>query len=150
MNIIIAGDGKLGNTISKHLTAEGHDITVIDSSKQALESSIEQYDIMSVYGNCATKEVLVQAGIKEADLLIIDDLGTEVQSSFSVQLLNEIINERIALGKKIIISTNLTMKGILEKYTDRVASRIYESFEILHFVGNDIRVQKLMNKGENK
>ena len=70
MNIIIAGDGKLGNTISKHLTSEGHDITVIDSSKQALESSIEQYDIMSIYGNCATKEVLVQAGIKEADLLI--------------------------------------------------------------------------------
>ena len=59
--------------------------------------------------------------------------------------LNEILNERVMMKKKIIISTNMNMKGITSKYTDRVASRIYESFEILHFAGTDIRIQKLIN-----
>ncbi len=82
--------------------------------------------------------------IKTADLLIIDDLGAEAKSAISIQLLNEIMAERLPKNKRMIISTNLTMKGISADYTDRVASRIYESFEILHFVGKDIRIQKLL------
>lgn len=70
MKIIIAGNGKLGDTLIKQLSKEGHDVTVIDSSKQVLESSIEQFDVMTVYGNCATRDVLIQAEVKSSDLLI--------------------------------------------------------------------------------
>lgn len=70
MKIIIAGNGKLGNALTQQLSKEGHDITVIDSSKQVLESSIEQYDVMTVYGNSATRDVLIQAEVKSSDLLI--------------------------------------------------------------------------------
>ncbi len=70
MKIIIAGDGKMGATLTRQLSAEGYDLTLIDANLMALESSEERYDIMVVQGNCASMEVLEQAGIGEADLLI--------------------------------------------------------------------------------
>ena len=70
MNIIIAGDGKVGATLTRQLTGEGYDVTVIDSKLQRLEDSVERYDVISVQGNCASMEVLRQAGVESADLLI--------------------------------------------------------------------------------
>lgn len=70
MKIIIAGDGKLGSSLTRQLAAEGHDLTLIDANPQVLESSEERYDIMVVQGNCASMDVLLQAGVKEASLLI--------------------------------------------------------------------------------
>lgn len=70
MKIIIAGDGKMGATLTRQLSAEGDDLTLIDSNPKVLESSEERYDIMVVQGNCASMDVLVQAGVKDADLLI--------------------------------------------------------------------------------
>ena len=70
MHIIIAGDGKVGSMLTRQLSAEGHDITVIDSNHEVLQASVERYDVISVHGNCASMEVLVQAGVKDADLLI--------------------------------------------------------------------------------
>ena len=70
MKIIIAGDGKVGNTLTKQFTAEGHDVTVIDYNSSLLDSSVERFDVISVEGNCASMAVLSQAGVKEADLLI--------------------------------------------------------------------------------
>lgn len=70
MKIIIAGDGKMGATLTRQLSAEGNDLTLIDSNPQVLESSEERYDVMVVQGNCASMDVLIQAGVKEADLLI--------------------------------------------------------------------------------
>lgn len=70
MKIIIAGEGKMGATLTRQLSAEGDDLTLIDSNPKVLESSEERYDIMVVQGNCATMDVLLQAGVKEADLLI--------------------------------------------------------------------------------
>lgn len=70
MKIIIAGDGKMGSTLTRQLAAEGNDLTLIDSNPQVLEASEERYDIMVVQGNCAAMDVLIQAGVKEADLLI--------------------------------------------------------------------------------
>ena len=70
MNIIIAGDGKVGSMLTKALSGEGHDLTLIDSNPAALESTIERYDVMSVQGNCASMEVLRNAGVQSADLLI--------------------------------------------------------------------------------
>jgi len=70
MNIIIAGDGKVGSTLTRLLSAEGHDITLIDTNSKVLESSLERYDVMAVHGNCAAMDILLQAGVKDADLLI--------------------------------------------------------------------------------
>ena len=78
MNIIIAGDGKVGSLLTRQLSAEGHDITVIDSDAQVLQSSVERYDVISVHGNCASMSVLQQAGVKDADLLIAATSADEV------------------------------------------------------------------------
>ena len=70
MNIIIAGDGKVGSALTRQLSSEGYDITVIDTNSRVLENSVERYDVMSVQGNCASMDVLLEAGVKDADLLI--------------------------------------------------------------------------------
>ena len=78
MNIIIAGDGKVGSTLARQLSAEGYDVTLIDSDARVLEASVERYDVMAVQGNCASMAVLLQAGVKEADLLIAATSADEV------------------------------------------------------------------------
>lgn len=70
MNIIIAGDGRVGSTLTRQLAAEGYDLTVIDTNQSVLEDTISRYDVMSVNGNCASMPTLLQAGVKDADLLI--------------------------------------------------------------------------------
>lgn len=70
MKIIIAGDGKMGSTLTRQLSMEGYDLTLIDSNPKVLGSSEERYDVLVVQGNCASMEVLLQAGVKDADLLI--------------------------------------------------------------------------------
>ena len=78
MNIIIAGGGKVGITLAHQLSAEKHDITLIDSNAQVLNASMERFDMMTVHGNCASMAVLLQAGIKDADLLIAATNADEV------------------------------------------------------------------------
>jgi len=70
MKIIVAGAGKVGKILVRNLSAEGHDLTVIDQNNRVLEDLVVRYDAIGVQGNCATKAVLLQAGIQEADLLI--------------------------------------------------------------------------------
>lgn len=70
MKIIIAGNGKMGAALVRKLSSEGNDLTLIDSNLKVLESSEERYDIMVVHGNCASMDVLLQAGVKDADLVI--------------------------------------------------------------------------------
>ena len=78
MNIIIAGDGKVGSTLTRQLVSEGHDITVIDSNSKVLQSSVERYDVISVHGNCAAMDVLQEAGVMDAELLIAATSADEV------------------------------------------------------------------------
>ena len=70
MNIIVAGGGKTGLTLTRLMLAEGHNITIIDQDSAVLESALGRYDVMAVCGNCASKTVLLQAGVEDADLLI--------------------------------------------------------------------------------
>jgi len=70
MNIIIAGGGKVGITLARQLASEKHDLTLIDSSQQVLNSGMERFDIIAVQGNCAAMGTLLQAGVRQADLLI--------------------------------------------------------------------------------
>jgi len=78
MNIIIAGGGKVGQTLARQLSAEGHDLTLIDRNQQVLEKTVDRYDAMVISGNCASKEVLLSAGVQEADLLIAATAMDEV------------------------------------------------------------------------
>lgn len=75
----------------------------------------------------------------ESDLLIIDDLGTEMVNVFTNSEIFNIVNTRILRGKKTIISTNLTPKEISATYTDRIFSRILDKFLPLKFFGKDLR-----------
>lgn len=79
----------------------------------------------------------------DCDLLIIDDLGTELTNQFSVSCFYNIINTRINHSKSMIISTNLTQSEIRERYSDRITSRLFGDFMVMRFVGKDIRLQKL-------
>lgn len=78
MDIIIAGGGKVGLTLARQLAAEGHDITLIDRDSLVLEEAVEQFDSMAVCGNCASKEVLLQAGVEKAELVIAATNADEV------------------------------------------------------------------------
>ena len=74
----------------------------------------------------------------DCDLLIIDDLGTELNNSFSSGEIFNIVNTRLLAGKKIIISTNLDSTKIVELYSTRTFSRIVGNFRILEFLGHDL------------
>ena len=78
MKIIIAGDGKVGATIARQLSTEGYDLTLIDSKQQVLDNIMEQYDVITVNGNCATMNVLSEANVNEAKLLIAATSADEV------------------------------------------------------------------------
>lgn len=78
MNIIIAGAGKVGKVLVRQLAAEGHSLTVIDQNSHTLETLVVRYDAIGVQGNCASKEVLEQAAIHNADLLITATNADEI------------------------------------------------------------------------
>ena len=80
--------------------------------------------------------------IMECDLLILDDLGTEMPTSFISPALYSIVNGRILEGKPTIISTNLSQGEIARRYTPQIASRLMGEYVILKFIGQDIRLQK--------
>ncbi len=80
--------------------------------------------------------------IFEVDLLIIDDLGTETMTNNKFTELFKIINTRLLDGKKILISTNLTLNELYKRYEERVLSRIIGNFNICRFIGEDIRLKK--------
>ena len=85
------------------------------------------------------REDSIKEDILTCDLLIIDDLGTEFVTQFTTAELYNIINSRILSSLPTIISTNLAMEQIAEKYTQRVASRIMGSTDAIYFCGKDIR-----------
>lgn len=78
----------------------------------------------------------------QSDLLIIDDLGTEMPGSFVTAAFYDLINQRLLEEKSMIISTNLNVEEIAKRYSPQIASRLQGSFKGMTFVGQDIRVQK--------
>lgn len=77
------------------------------------------------------------------DLLIIDDLGTEVSNQFTVSCLYNIINTRLATKRSTVISTNLMQDELRRRYWDRITSRLFGEYKILLFLGTDVRAQKV-------
>lgn len=80
--------------------------------------------------------------IYNCDLLIMDDLGTELSTQFSNQVVYNILNKRINNNKKMVISTNLGIQDFQSIYSERIVSRIIGNFEFCKFVGIDIRLKK--------
>ncbi len=85
------------------------------------------------------------ARIYDCDLLIVDDLGTELPGNFVTAALYGLLNDRLLSGKSMIVSTNLNADEIVRRYSPQIASRLQGSFQNLIFVGKDIRVMK--NRG---
>ena len=80
--------------------------------------------------------------LMNCDLLILDDLGTEMTNSLTVAGLYELVNTRLACGRKTIISTNLAPAELAGRYSPQISSRILGDYEVLRFTGEDIRLLK--------
>ena len=83
--------------------------------------------------------------IMGCDLLIIDDLGTEMPGNFVTAALYALLNDRLLEGKSMLLSTNLNADEVAQRYSGQIASRLLGNFKTLTFVGKDIRVLK--NRG---
>ena len=140
-SLFFFGSTGLGKTflsaaIAKKIAEKG--FSVLYYSAKQLLSMMTDFD----FGRIPEKKQICES-IFSADLLIIDDLGSEQQTAYSTAALFDIINTRSLNGKKMIINTNLAAKDLHTLYSDRIFSRLNE-FERLKFIGNDIRVIKNM------
>ncbi|MCM1466837.1 MAG: ATP-binding protein [Alistipes sp.] len=141
-NLLFYGDTGLGKTflancIANELTKSCHSVICL--------SAIELFDICS--RNEFDKDPDTDEPVREitdCDLLIIDDLGTELTNSFVTSRLFYYINDRILKDKSTVISTNLTPDKLMERYSDRILSRIIHSYKMLKFFGNNIRLDAFL------
>ena len=78
MKIIIAGDGKVGLALTRLLSQEGHDLVTIDSNREIIERDMQQFDVISIAGNCASMETLKEANVQQADVLIAATSADEI------------------------------------------------------------------------
>lgn len=85
--------------------------------------------------------------VLESDLLVMDDLGSEFTSPYSVTVLYNIINTRILNGKPMVVSTNLSVEELTPRYNERIVSRLIGEFNLLPFFGRDIRQLRLAQGG---
>jgi len=143
-NLLFYGPSGLGKTYLSSCIAnellEGNK-TVLYHTASVIFSALEEMR----FGRDQSEEAQILARrIFDVDLLIIDDLGTEFMTQFSVAELFRIINTRLLNGKKMIISTNLSLEDLEKKYSERIVSRIMGSFDLIKFFGEDIRVKKAL------
>lgn len=131
------GTGKtfLSNCIAKELLDRKYSVVYF--------TSFQLFELFQFNGN-QNKEDFQQyyESILESDLLILDDLGTELVNAFTVSKLFQVLNERALRKKSTIISTNLALKEFRDIYSERIFSRIINSYTLLKFVGSDIRVRQ--------
>lgn len=132
------GKTHLSTAIAKVLIERGFD--VVYDSAQNIISDFEFERFGRGYGDDSESRT---DKYFECDMLIIDDLGTEMANQFTVSCLYNIVNTRINHSKSMIISTNLAQNEIRERYSDRITSRLFGDFMVMKFAGKDIRLQKL-------
>lgn len=140
-NILFAGGTGLGKThlstaIAKSLIEKGYN--VVYETAQNIFFDFENDRFLDRFGG----EEPISTKYLDCDLLIIDDLGAENISAFSVSCLYNIINTRLNKSLPIIASTNFGGEEIRKKYHDRITSRLFSDFTIKMFKGKDIRRQK--------
>lgn len=143
-NLFFYGDTGIGKTylsncVAKELLDTSHSVIYFTASSlfQIFEKSVfnRERDANEDYQN-----------IFECDLLIIDDLGTELSNAFTVSQLFLCLNERILRRKSTIISTNLSLGQLADLYSERTFSRISSNYKMIKLFGNDIRIQKKLKR----
>ena len=130
------GCGKtfLSNCIAKELIHRGFSVVYLTAT--------DMFDILSDsrFGNREEEEARDRAAyILDCDLLIIDDLGTELINTFTASQLFYCVNERLNRKKGTIISTNLALNRMQDEFTERVTSRIMSQYRIFPLLGDDLR-----------
>lgn len=135
------GVGKtfLANCIAKELLDRGY--TVIYLTAFRLFDILEKYKFSRDADNSLSAANQFEY-ILDCDMLIIDDLGTELSNSFTTSQLYLIINERLLRQKSTLISTNLSLDNLNTNYSERIYSRIISNYGIRRIVGEDIRLRK--------
>ena len=127
------GKTHLSLAIANEVIKRGHG--VIYGSAPNIFGTLEREH----FGRQYSGERTYEQELLETDLLIIDDLGVEFSTQFTVSCVYNILNSRILSRRPTIISTNLTPRELEEKYTQRITSRIIGNFVSLRFTGKDIR-----------
>lgn len=141
-NLLFTGKTGLGKTflsncIAKELIERSYSVVYLPA--------VEMFDIFSIdrFNRDSTEEDRDRSQfLLECDLLIIDDLGTELINTFTTSQLFYVVNERLARKKGTIISTNLPVNEMRDEFTDRVMSRIMSQYTVIPLYGEDIRIQK--------
>ena len=142
-NILIYGSTGLGKTfisncIAKELLDSAHSVLYL-SANELFEQVLSRY-IMTRDNSTALKSIYEY--VYNSDLLIVDDLGTEVLSSFVRSQLFEILNKRMLTEKATIITTNLDLATLQDRYSERIMSRIAKDYVLYPLYGEDIRYRK--------
>ena len=137
------GTGKtfLSNCIFGELLKQGH--SCIYFSAPTLFAELADFKFRRNESSVGLTDLLYSC-----DLLVIDDLGTELTNSFTASELLTLLNERFKFRKSTIISTNLSLEDLCERYSDRVFSRLFANFDICTLSGQDIRlyIKQLQNR----
>lgn len=130
------GLGKTHLTLAavKKIVEKGY--YVLYGSASAVLTSLEEEKFKGVSGKYTLKK------IEQADLVVIDDLGSEFSTSFTAAAVHNIVESRLLAGKPVIITTNLDINGINSLYGERICSRIIGEYEPIMFDGQDIRQLK--------
>jgi len=141
-NLLFYGATGLGKTFTSDCIAKKYidnGKTVFYMSAPKLFSTFEDYK----FGRDTSPRVrsIIDA-VNDAELLIIDDLGTEFRSTYVDSILFDIINSRLNEGRSMIVSTNLNPEQIAASYSDRISSRILGGFEKVLLFGEDIRLKR--------
>ncbi len=135
-----AGTGKtfLINCIAKELIEKSYSVIYL--------SAVQFFDLLADYSfHRGNRSVYSQISMEEfltCDLLIIDDLGTEMTNSFTDSVLFDCLNERLIHQKSTIVSTNLSLQELQERYEERIFSRTAGNYTLLKIFGDDIRIKK--------
>ena len=142
-NLLFSGNTGLGKTflsacIARIVADQGHSVVYESAGKlfQTLEKA--RFEANDENRRAAAKYA-------ECDLLIVDDLGTELPGQFVTAALYSLINDRLLEAKPTIISTNLSEEELVRRYNPQIASRLRGSYKRVAFVGDDIRLLK--NRG---
>ncbi len=146
VNIAMFGGTGLGKThlstaVAKTIIDKGFDVLYV--SALGMISDFEKERFGSGYSDT---EVDNLGRYYDCDLLILDDVGTEVSNQFTASVLYNVINTRLSKGRSTVISTNLTSAEVRSRYWDRIASRIFGEYTPLIFDGTDVRMQKINKK----
>lgn len=140
-NLIFTGSTGVGKTFLTNCIAKA----LIDQHQSVIYlSSNDLFDVFSknkFHYDTEEKMKDMYQYILDCDLLIIDDLGTELNNTFVSSQLFYCINERLLRKKSTIISTNLSMTMLRDTYSDRISSRIISQYSIIPLYGDDIRTK---------